>query len=222
MRNWLKCSLPSGLVILAVCLFVPPTYGQDAKLTQLLEQRIRIPFTVTRDTSHSALGKLAANYNIPLADEISSGDRKDESSRQFYVESGTVRDVLDAVAASNPDYQITVEQGIVRVSYKDNSLRDPFLDIRVSEFKIENKDAEEIKQTVARLPEVKGALSPLGLEVRAPFGRLGAGAYPRASLSIKNATIREIFDALIKTRKFKYWGILRWGENNRFIRIILW
>jgi hypothetical protein len=217
----LETNQVTRVALLSVFLFTFTLYGQEKSLSQLLEQKVE-PMTIASDNTQMGLAELAVFYKIPMAVEVNSKEEKAASPQKVLIHAGTVRDVLDAVASCNPEYKVTVEKDIVRVSYKDASQNDPFLDVRVGEFQVVEQRIKEINKTLAETPEVKSWLAESGLELKSLYHNLGGENAPRASLSLKNATIREIFDGLVKTKKFKYWSLVRWGDNKKYIRIILW
>jgi len=217
--NIVICAL---LNIIFLCI-LPSISCAQSNLDSLLSQEVS-KTEITRKNTNEILGTLASIYNIPIATEVADVDINNSTEMQkLVVENNTVKYVLDAIIKVNPNYEWIEEDGLIRVRYKNRVTSDPLLDVLINEIEVDEKSSVEIKQIIADTPEVRKYLSEMKLEVRSPNSFLGPKSlYPKIKLKLRNYTVREILDYLIKTEKFKFWSVSRWGGENKYIRIVLW
>lgn len=188
-----------------------------------LKQRI-VPAAIAKENIHQVLGALASNYTVSIADELpAEGSRVfDKHAPCLVIRDGTVADVLDAVVACKADYRWELVNGVVRVFSISSS--DPLLDTVIEDFDIKEKTIGEIKFAIAETPEVRSTLLQLGCvmrELELVPGPLNENAR-RLSFSLHNVTVREILNHIIKAHGGKYWSVVKWGENDRNLWIVIW
>jgi hypothetical protein len=108
-----------------------------------------------------------------------------------------LKDVLESIAAAEPRYRWSVEDGVInlvpRVGYP------ALLDIPIGEFRVENSRIEFMFANLEAMPEVRRRAEELGLHYRE---KMYVSLLGRANLSLdcKNSNVRGVLNAVAQLR----------------------
>ena len=151
---------------------------------------------------------IAQHYEIPMGIEWINGSPELESPSSRPRDSYTVRDLLTAIVARLPDYQLTVDNGIVHVAPPVYAVRsENVLNLVIEEFKIENNNLFEADHEL-RL-SVDMTLHPDEYEggYVGGFGYGPGDVFAKRNFSFKgdDLTVRQILDGLAKANGNALW-----------------
>jgi hypothetical protein len=147
-------------------------------------------------------------FQIPMGAVLLPDD--DVKRYDFKPRSMKLKDVLEAIAASEPRYRWSVEDGVINLVPKENY--PALLDVPISEFKAENSRIEFMIDNLEKMPEVRRRGEELGLHYGEKTYVSLAG---RADLSLdcKGSNARGVLNAIAKLRntlwlykEFEYQG----------------
>ncbi|MGH9440150.1 MAG: hypothetical protein ACRD22_20320, partial [Terriglobia bacterium] len=123
----------------------------------------------------------------------------------------TVQEIIEALAKSQPGYEVEIRNRIVHVAPSGLAHRaQNFLDLRVGDFEVRNEAEEMVNR---RLYEVANAtVSPpkpqSGTAARGIGGSLlGEVGAPNVSVSLRNATVEDVLDALSLASDKRIWVV---------------
>lgn len=150
---------------------------------------------------------IAQHYEIPMGIEWINGSSELETPSSRPRGNYTVRDLLTAIVARLPDYQLTVDNGIVHVAPPVFAVRtDNVLNLIIEEFKIENNNLYEADHELQL--SVDMTLHPDAYE----GGYVGGFGYGPDVLAKQNfsfqgddLTVRQILDGLAKANGNALW-----------------
>jgi hypothetical protein len=120
----------------------------------------------------------------------------------------TLQDELHRIAELKPDYRWTVDDGVLNFLPK-YYLPSP-LDISIAEFKVNNEPVLQVYRELFDTAEVKNGLTRLGLHEPTVQLIFGGGDPPlkdqkHITLSLKNTTLREASNAIVRADGQKTW-----------------
>lgn len=192
-----------------------PGHGQGGPPGDPLDRRVR---DVHVEAVHAltALSQIAYEYDIPIGVEAAS--RGQWRAIKIDLQDGTLREVLDAVAAQDPRYGWKVEGGVVNFTPRSDrdDLSADVLGTTVNHIFIEKGTSRaSIKDKLLELPAVKAKLEKAGASsgLTGLFGRDYVGVGADFTLRMSNATVREVLNQLIRTSEARYWVVNRYGDN---------
>lgn len=170
-----------------------------------------------------ALSEIASKYRVPIGLETALDENELEEERIVVDTSqGTLKELLDSLVQAAPRYQWKVEEGVINVFPRDK--QDPLLKAilatSISEVKINPGTSRiSVRSAITDLPEIKArmnsaSLRPLNLALTS-VDHLEAGE--GFSLYMKDATLRELLNQIVRTSDVKYWLVSRFGKNNEFL-----
>lgn len=119
----------------------------------------------------------------------------------------SLREVLNAVVAAEPQYKWQVEDGVVNVIPSEGG--PPLLDLRLKHFKVD--DAPLIYsalQVLLAMPEVKARVAELKLD----YGMVQLGIMPmpaknlHLSIDRKDITVREALNSIVRAQGYAVWA----------------
>jgi hypothetical protein len=155
-----------------------------------------------------AAAQIASDFNLPIGMEW-QGDPDAKKEIVYHWQDTTVERILYDVATFDVQYQVEVSNGVVhlREVTSVDSARNP-LNVAVPEFSVSNVHVGQARFKLQEL--VNGIiLPPQKNNGSASGGSYGAGAGDTLiSLSMKNATMREILDALLIRSGFVMWLVV--------------
>jgi hypothetical protein len=127
----------------------------------------------------------------------------------------SLRGVLDSIVSADPRYTWEVKDAVINVIPR-NELS-PFLAVRISRFEILEVEPEQALSQMLAIPEVQHAQLSLGRHlvnrVRAyPFCPQGCPAKEtkKISISLKDATVRETLNAIVRAHGSAVWWFQQW------------
>jgi hypothetical protein len=169
-----------------------------------------------------ALDHLAQKYKMPIGMDLETPiERQSVSVR---IPQGTVGDVLNAIIAQEPGYKWAEVNGVINVMPEVNP--NSILDLQIAHFHVRNADSFGIHTAIVSLPEVKRWLRQNHLTERTAFAidiLVGKDGYspPRVSLNLRNVTLGDIMNKIVRLPGFHSWSVGRWGEENRYFGIMV-
>ena len=119
----------------------------------------------------------------------------------------TLRDTLDFIVQSQPDYSWSMNDGVVNLMPKSGE--PALLQTRISSLKV--KDAESIYQPFDKLmslPEVQQSIAKLGLSQTPTFLSIPISLRPdkpRYSVDCQNVTLKEALNAIVRAHGRNVW-----------------
>ena len=188
--------------------------------TASLGQMINIDLTDA--TLLFALSKLAVDHRVPIGFEQAI-DSRDNLNRHIYLQSGTLKTVLDSLVAQEPRYRWELRDGAINVTPivgRDEFLA-RFLDTKVPNFEptIRTTDKFKLRDAVLALPEVRELLKANGVRVK-PYDypyRRSIYSDDEVSLTMTNADVRGVLNNIARRTEHKLWSLERVGEKRELL-----
>ncbi len=147
-----------------------------------------------------ALGQVARTFSVPMGISWlkTEGSQK---KRSIEFKNATVLEIIEAIASSEPNYEVVVMNGVIHVATKEIPLGQNFLYLRIPEFTAKGI-ANGAK--VALWMQLNQRISP------DPHRGYGASIFSSASetkldLTFTNATVEEILDSIAVASDSKVW-----------------
>jgi hypothetical protein len=166
--------------------------------------------------------KLSRRYRVPLGIEADSR-WPDAKHVSVTISRGTVADIFNALVQHVPDYKWVESSGVVNVMPRQGS--GGVLDVTIARFRANKATPDAIVAAIGSSPEVKAWVSQNRIVERDFFtpsilvGKGGKTDQPRVSLSVKNATLRDILNTIVKKPGFHVWLVGRYGEHSQYLSI---
>jgi hypothetical protein len=163
-------------------------------------------------TTPDILSQALINAGVPGGIAVRSHCGRFES-RFLSPANTTLRGVLDAVVAAEPEYSWNVDEGVVNFVPRDNEPL--FLRSMVSRLEVREEEPNEALFQLLALPEVdKVARAELGLHsvTGGPYAVMMDGSMPerkKLSLSLTNVTVREALNAIARAHGSAVWILVR-------------
>lgn len=171
-----------------------------------------------------SLNSLASKFNIPLGEEPTFSHEEsaiDADTHEFVLKSKTLKEVLNLIVAVNPDYTWKINNQVINFVPIDPQESYSFLNVQLPEFKEENLTIEDLKWKIMANPSVSESLKAQGIDVKEwAFSPGGESLEQKISLDLKNVTVRDIFNEMVKRTNRKHWTIGRWGDQRQYISIM--
>jgi len=167
-----------------------------------------------------ALDHLAQKYTTPIGLDLEIPVERESVSVR--VPRGTVADILNAIIAQEPGYKWAQVNGVLIVMPEVNP--NSIVGLQIAHFHVRNADLFGIHTAIVSLPEVKKWLEQNHLTERTAFAfdmLVGKDGYnpPRVSLNLRNVTLRDIMNEIVRRPGFHSWSVGRWGEKNQYFGI---
>ena len=169
-----------------------------------------------------ALDHLAQKYTMPIGLDLEIPvERQSVSVR---VPRGTVADILNAIIAQEPSYKWAEVNGVINVMPEANP--NSVLDLQIAHLHVKDADFSEIDTAIASLPEVKRWLEQNHVTENTATVLdilIGKDGYNprRVSLDLRDVTLREIMNRIVRLPGLHSWSVGRWGEKNQYFGIVV-
>jgi len=183
------------------------------------QQEVR-SFDESATSMSSILESLSSQFHIPIGFEAYPGDQP--ASIRVKVESGTVYDVLDEIIRSDPRYIWVKSDGMVDVIPSEKDVRNPILDMIVTNFQVSRIDKYRVSELVTELPEIKVRIEELGLyrhELKSYPSDLPEADPILFSLQLQQAPLRVILNEITKASSSKIWAFAEYDDRNKYFSI---
>ncbi|MGD1105339.1 MAG: carboxypeptidase-like regulatory domain-containing protein [Terriglobia bacterium] len=218
---------PDGSKVNSVALFSPAPYAPARNIARpgpkpsnpILSKAVE-PFSVTADDISVPLEKLARQYQVPIGfGALPHGaGTKNTASVRIDVETGTVRDVLNAIIAADPVY--TWEEADPRtINILPRDHADSLLDVVVSTYSFQVADAGDGINDLLKAPEVQRWMAREGVKRQELSGATSHPSTASAKgghVRRNNASVRMILNTLLIFSDSHYWTYYRYGDHNQF------
>ncbi len=208
----------AGLVLTAAA-SLDPARSHDQSDDGLLNRRARVE---RQDSIPTSIAFLRLISGLP-GGLVLIPDRLEETRLDFPSSGETLRDVLDSLVATDPEYRWRVVGGVINLT--PIAYETPLLDTQIAEFKVEKETVVEALDKLLSAPEVKSRAATLGL-TRCQSILVGLSgsqwSEDRFSLSREGATLRENLNAIVHAQGHAVWcyrEIYVPEERRRYYRI---
>ena len=191
-----------GLLLVETCLVCTVSCPAQSESPGDLGQKLsaRVPRGRVEGTFVEALGEVAHAFNIPMGISWLK-TAASEQKRAIDHADATVLEVIEAIASSEPNYEVSVNRGIVHVATKEVPFGQNFLYLRIPEFSA-NGFASFAK--AALWMQLNQQVSPDPLRGYAG-SILSSTSEPKLDLNFTNATVEEILDSIAVASDYKTW-----------------
>jgi hypothetical protein len=144
-----------------------------------------------------ALIRVSNDFQIPMGIVWVSTSAA-RAGLPFAWKEATVREIIEAIAKTQPGYQVEVTNGVVHISPPALIAdRENFLTLKIPEFKISNQYTEVV---ISKLHDFIAPPRTSGFSI-------GAMIEPKITLELKNSTVEDILDALDVASTRKIWVV---------------
>jgi hypothetical protein len=203
--NRMRAYLAGGTIFLVFCL---PLLGAQS-VQQRLQTKVQ-NYKLSEPTFLDALLKVGSDFKVPMGVELVKSQSVlrpvDRSWRE-----ATAMEILTALVRGETGYRLRVDDGILHVFAKDLvDQRSNFLNIRIKKF-----DVQDTSAPVAGL-KLWGLVNPHfqrpSTPTPGPHGTVGTGirgGTPERtfSLSLRDASVRHVLDAIASSSGHKIWAV---------------
>ena len=200
-----------------------PAEGNPTLLREVKE------FRATGAGLSASIERLATGFKVPIGLELlkAPSDSKSAKPINVVVENGTVRDVLDAIVAADPEYEWREsDYGTINVSPRNYTVWLP--DVVVGKYSIRNSNRNEAISKLMKAPEVQQWLRSANVEIRDSKGPVTSegGKPPSAgaslfSITLSHASVRTVLSAILVATNSRYWTLLRYGVHREFVSVTM-
>ena len=208
------------LPVLAFVLLWPwNTQSKSQSIEQALGQKVK-SFELANSSLPIALQRLATKYHLLVGFEsLPQLDGEPALSLNVKVEDGTVRGVLDALITKDPRYVWVPSSETVAV-YPTTG-RDNLMQTVITRFKVDKVDRNEAVDALLNAPELQPALRQNKIKRREIMSLPGDTTkdLTRFSLDLRQATAREVLNAIANASHSSFWSFHRYGEQNQYFSI---
>jgi len=169
-----------------------------------------------------ALQEVSYKYRVPLGIET---DAQGQTAGHISIDvsKGTVADIFNALIQRAPNYKWVESNGVVNVMPLQDT--DSVLNLKIARFYVTHATPDDLHIAIRSLPEVEAWLNQRQLAERGfmtssiLIGANGETDQPRASLRLKNMTLREIMNRAVKKPGFLIWFVGRYGDHSQYLNI---
>ena len=191
-----------GLFLVAAWVGCPAICLAQSDNPSTLDQSLsrRISEGHVDGTFVESLGQVASAFSIPMGISWlkTEGSQK---KRSIEFKNATVLEMIEAIAGSEPNYEVVILNGVLHVATKEIPLGQNFLYLRISEF--------------ATKGIANGAKVALWMQLNQRISRdphrgyggsiLSSTSEPKLDLTFTNATVEEILDSIAVASDHKVW-----------------
>jgi len=214
----IKGYLTLSLAIWLLLTYLQTSSGQNLK-DNLLDRPVQ-QLEIKEKDVHSILLKIAYEYDVPIGlEEALTGSELSNKAIRINIHNGNLRDVLDELTAQDPRYEWKLVDGVINVfpkAYRDELLKD-ILETQVQNLNIKPRtDKLHIRGAITDLPEVKSKLEMANV-IPMNIGFTSVDFAPPSrefSLNVERIKVRDILNQILKTSRWRYWIVSRYGDNN--------
>jgi len=191
-----------GLFHVAAWLACPARCPAQSKNPSTLDQSlsVRIPEGRVEGTFVEALGQIAHAFGVPMGISWLKTPSS-QKTRSIGYKNSTVLEIIEAVASSEPNYEVGVTNGVVHAAVKEIPLGQNFLYLKIPEFSAKGI-ANGAK--VALWMQLNQRISP---DPRRGYGGsiFSSASETKLDLTFTNATVEEILDSIAVASDYKVW-----------------
>ncbi|MGD9587616.1 MAG: hypothetical protein AB7Q37_10395 [Pyrinomonadaceae bacterium] len=165
------------------------------------------------------VSQIATEHQIPIGIEIVPPVQ--DLKLSFSVEDGTLKDLLNLVASSVPNYEWEIADDVI--NFLPTSRHETILQAIVSQYETKERNGLVLRQSITDLPEVRRAMKEQRIK---PFhlssGPLNGMIMPdNFAMRLKDVTVRTILNEIAKRSSNKYWVIGRDGKKKESLFVYL-
>ncbi len=155
-------------------------------------------------------------YSVKVPAGISiifNKDSEEEPLQNFTPNSFVLRDVLNKIITVQSQYQWKEEDGVINV-YPTNDY--PVLDIRISDYQLENGTVADALEKLLETSEFENHLKENHLfeEDSVIHGGTESQRQKQFSIKLQNSTIREILNEIVKANETGTWMYGEYGSKD--------
>jgi hypothetical protein len=155
------------------------------------------------------LANLTNVYDRTIGLEVDP--RRPRSTVGFYLKDPTLADVLNAVTKSSPLYRWNEKEEFIEVVPLGGS--SPFLDTRISNFRVDYADGAEAVSQLVNLPEVQASMNTMRLRYRDPANSRAIDAGKKMSFTLQDVTLRQVLNKIANENGSRFWILHRNGAG---------
>ena len=211
------------LLVPAVTLLWPlNTQSESQSIEQALKQNVK-SFELANSSLPIALQRLATKYHLLVGFEsLPQLDREPAQSLSVKIEDGTVRGVLDALITNDPRYVWAPSSQTIDV-YPTTG-RDTLMQTVIERFKVDKVDRNEAVDALLKSPQIQPELRQTRVKRRELMSLPGDATkdLSRFSLDLRQATTREILNAIANASHSSFWSFHRYGAQNQYFSVKLY
>jgi hypothetical protein len=170
---------------------------------------------IEADSMNVALQSLARQYKVVLGVD-SSGARVPAPVRAD-VADGSLKDVLDALAASGPGYSWRTEDNGA-VHFYNSEVSQRLSEVNVSRFSIKSAPQIRAFESIQQLPEVRHWVESAHCPLRSPIAIVGNppdSDRGDITFQMSNVPLRKILDELAVRSEDYFWAVNRYELNGQ-------
>lgn len=221
-----KVTLEKIVLGLFIMILVPTVLGvpsvqcrvQEPASRDLLDKRITLIFSGTVTSALNSLSNLA---QVPIGFVGASGENTNPRSIDLRVVQGTVRDVLNQIAAADNRYKWQQINGSINVVPANTQSQD-LSQLMITSLTINELHVSDVGPAILDSPGLRARLEKLGKKMTNEFKYIGP-AYPDSKISVafSNTTIGCALNELLDRKLARFWSIETLGAEDEWVRIIL-
>lgn len=169
----------------------PASEELDAKLNKRLTN-----YNLGVTNFVEALIHVSSEFRIPLGIAWIN-DPGARTERSFAWKQATVKDVIESIVKTEPDYKVEIRNGVIRV-FSPGLVpeRQNFLRVKIKEFEVVNGYTD---LAILKLRGMIGSQKHSGFSVGADPGE------PKITIKLQDSTVADILDALALSSARKIW-----------------
>jgi len=153
----------------------------------------------------------------------------EKDNYKFKPASLRMEDILNSIVVAEPRYKWEVSDGVINIIPIEEY---PLLNLRIAEFRVEDKTVNQMIDALKQHPAFKQGLAALNLEEPHPVDTdngfvFGLGkpleSKKRFSVALKSATVRQILNEIVRQDDCAVWSYREWYPpsekatgNNRY------
>jgi hypothetical protein len=176
------------------------------QLEQKLSTNVR-DYSLTADSFADAFVKVATKFHIPMG--IAWIDtREAETKQERSWKNATIADMIEAIAKTQPGYEVRTIHGVVHVYPKLIPRQQDFLTIKIPDFNAENEPVELLWNKLRDLAKMTVSPAPMQPSVGGTAGSqfFDAGE-PKIQFHLANVTVQDVLDRLAGDSARKIWVV---------------
>lgn len=159
-------------------------------------------------TTHSAFLESLISARVPGGIVTILNCDNTHPRRQTYLSPGTVRETMDTIVKTNPEYRWQVDDGVINLLTVHDE--PTLLNVRISKLKVEDaRSVNTILSNLFDLPEVKGAIAKLQLIPGVKFIvgpiPMDPERRPKYTVECEDVTVREALNAIVRVHGRAAW-----------------
>jgi hypothetical protein len=157
------------------------------------------------------LQHLAKAYEVTIGFEAAAGQPRPQA--KVNVREATLRDVLDAIVRSRPEYRWRQDGSFVDVYPAAGG--SPLLDTVVGSFRLSASRWAEAADALLSLPEVQSRASAMSLTRREAEGGAAGGGGEVFSLRLENVPVRAALHEMTRRSGGHFWVFRQYGDGGK-------